>query len=144
MNQDKDVGPINTGNPNEFTIYQLAETVIKLCGSKSKIVKLPLPSDDPKQRRPDITKAIEILGWKPKIELDEGLRKTIDYFKHLDLRRYKKPTPHTAIANTEKVAKMKQITGGPADEEEEETNGTKKRVANDVGSVSKKARKSTA
>ena len=73
-------GPINIGNPNEFTIRQLAETIIELTGSKSRIVYAPLPSDDPKQRRPDITLASEVLGWRPKIELRAGLAKTIAYF----------------------------------------------------------------
>jgi UDP-glucuronate decarboxylase len=109
MNQETTVGPINTGNPNEFTIMELAERVIRLCNSKSKIVKLPLPADDPKQRKPDITKAREILKWEPKVQLEEGLKKTIDYFKDLDLRRYKKPTPHTAIANTEKLNKKRVV-----------------------------------
>jgi UDP-glucuronate decarboxylase len=108
MNQENDVGPINTGNPHEFTILELAEKVIQLTGSKSKIIKLPLPADDPKQRRPDITRARNVLGWEPKIQLEEGLKKTIEYFKHLDLRHYKQPTPHTAYANTEKLLKDKE------------------------------------
>ena len=73
-------GPINIGNPNEFTIRQLAEAVIKLTGSKSKLVFKPLPSDDPKQRKPDITQARAVLGWEPKVQLEEGLTKTIAYF----------------------------------------------------------------
>lgn len=109
MNQEGETGPINTGNPNEFTILQLAEAVIRLCpGTKSKIVKLPLPSDDPKQRKPDITKAREVLKWEPKVQLDEGLVKTIDYFRNIDLRRYKKPTPHTAFENTDKMEESKK------------------------------------
>ena len=72
--------PINIGNPKEFTILELAEKVIKLTGSKSKIVYNPLPKDDPMQRQPDIALAKEKLGWEPKIELDEGLQKTVDYF----------------------------------------------------------------
>ena len=141
MNQEKDVGPINTGNPNEFTILELAETVIRLCNSKSKIQKLPLPADDPKQRRPDITKAREILGWEPKIQLEEGLMKTIEYFKNLDLRRYKKPTPHTAFANTEKLKSSKKdlVEKNSKDEEhedhneEEEEKVDKKRRTSQVG-----------
>jgi UDP-glucuronate decarboxylase len=74
-------GPVNIGNPNEFTIRQLAEQVIDLTGSKSKIVAKPLPSDDPRQRQPDITLARKELGWEPKIELREGLLKTIAYFE---------------------------------------------------------------
>ena len=73
-------GPINIGNPYEFTIFQLAELVIELTNSKSKIVFSPLPSDDPKQRKPDISLAREILGWTPSIELREGLEKSIPYF----------------------------------------------------------------
>ena len=73
-------GPINIGNPYEFTILQLAELVIELTNSKSKIVFSPLPSDDPKQRKPDISLAREILGWTPSIDLREGLEKSIPYF----------------------------------------------------------------
>lgn len=76
-------GPINLGNPNEFTIRQLAETVLKMVGGSSKLVTVELPQDDPKQRRPDITLAKSALGWEPKIELEEGLEKTIDYFRRL-------------------------------------------------------------
>lgn len=75
--------PINIGNPNEFTIKQLAEKIINLIGSKSKLVYKSLPSDDPCQRKPDISKAIEILGWEPKVQLEEGLEKTIRYFKSI-------------------------------------------------------------
>lgn len=77
---DDVTGPINIGNPGEFTIRQLAEMVIELTGSRSKIVNRPLPSDDPKQRRPDISLAQEMLGWQPRTPLREGLMKTIDYF----------------------------------------------------------------
>ncbi|HNY59183.1 MAG TPA: SDR family oxidoreductase [Bacteroidales bacterium] len=80
---DKITGPINIGNPEEFTIHQLAETVIRMTGSKSKIVYHPLPSDDPLQRKPDISKARQLLGWEPKIKLEEGLMKTIEYFRNL-------------------------------------------------------------
>ncbi|HNW99068.1 MAG TPA: SDR family oxidoreductase [Bacteroidales bacterium] len=80
---DEITGPINAGNPNEFTIRQLAELVIKLTHSKSKIITLPLPEDDPMQRQPNITKAKEILGWEPEIQLEEGLKKTIHYFKEI-------------------------------------------------------------
>jgi UDP-glucuronate decarboxylase len=79
---DSVTGPINIGNPNEFTIMQLAELVIELTGSNSKIIKEKLPQDDPKQRRPDITKAREILSWQPTIELKEGLINTIEYFRN--------------------------------------------------------------
>jgi UDP-glucuronate decarboxylase len=74
-------GPINLGNPNEFTILQLAEKVIAMTGSRSNLVRLPLPSDDPTQRQPDITLArAQLGGWQPTVELDEGLRRTITYF----------------------------------------------------------------
>ena len=89
-------GPINIGNPGEFTIKELAELTIKLTGSKSKLIFMPLPSDDPLQRKPDITLAKEKLGWEPKIGLEEGLGKTIEYFKSIDLNEYRKPTDHTA------------------------------------------------
>ncbi|MGA2019411.1 MAG: UDP-glucuronic acid decarboxylase family protein [Candidatus Sulfotelmatobacter sp.] len=73
--------PVNIGNPNEFTILECAQHVIKVTGSKSKIAYEPLPPDDPKQRRPDITKARQLLGWEPKIQLEEGLRLSLDYFR---------------------------------------------------------------
>ncbi len=80
MEQTESIGPINIGNPGEFTILELAEKVIKLTGSKSKIITLPLPSDDPKQRKPDISQAKKVLNWEPKVNLDEGLAQTIEYF----------------------------------------------------------------
>ncbi|MEI7949051.1 MAG: UDP-glucuronic acid decarboxylase family protein [Gammaproteobacteria bacterium] len=83
MNQDQTAGPVNLGNPGEFTIRQLAELVLKLTGSKSKLVFRPLPQDDPKQRKPDITLAKAVLNWEPKIQLEQGLIKVIDYFKHV-------------------------------------------------------------
>jgi dTDP-glucose 4,6-dehydratase len=73
--------PINIGNPVEMTIKQIAETIIRMTGSKSRIVYKPLPVDDPKQRRPDITRARTLLGWEPKVQLEEGLVKTIEYFR---------------------------------------------------------------
>ncbi len=73
-------GPVNLGNPSEFTIRQLAERVIELTGSRSKMTFLPLPSDDPKQRQPDISIARKMLGWEPAVALDEGLKRTIAYF----------------------------------------------------------------
>ncbi|WHZ10403.1 MAG: UDP-glucuronate decarboxylase [Burkholderiaceae bacterium] len=76
-------GPVNLGNPGEFTIRQLAERVIALTGSSSKLVFQPLPQDDPRQRQPDITLARELLGWEPTVMLDEGLTKTIEYFDRL-------------------------------------------------------------
>lgn len=77
------VGPINLGNPNEFTIRELAEQVIELTGSNSNLVMKPLPVDDPKQRRPDISRASDVLKWAPTTQLREGLLKTIDYFRGL-------------------------------------------------------------
>lgn len=74
-------GPCNIGNPDEFTILELAEKVIRLTGSRSRIVYAPLPQDDPRQRRPNISLAKERLGWEPRISLDDGLKKTIEYFK---------------------------------------------------------------
>ena len=74
-------GPVNIGNPNEFTIKQLAELVIELTNSGSNIISMPLPSDDPTQRQPNISLAKKELDWEPKIQLKEGLLKTIDYFK---------------------------------------------------------------
>jgi UDP-glucuronate decarboxylase len=81
MNQTETVGPVNIGNPGEFTMLQLAELTLKLVGGKSKIVHKPLPADDPKQRRPDITLAKRYLKWEPKVPLEEGLKRTIEYFK---------------------------------------------------------------
>jgi UDP-glucuronate decarboxylase len=74
-------GPVNLGNPDEYTILELAQKIIALTGSRSKIVYRPLPSDDPTQRQPDITLAKQRLGWQPKVPVDEGLRRTIDYFQ---------------------------------------------------------------
>jgi dTDP-glucose 4,6-dehydratase len=77
----KENDPVNIGNPVEMTIKQIAETIIRMTGSRSKIVYRPLPTDDPKQRRPDITRARQLLGWQPKVQLEEGLVKTIEYFR---------------------------------------------------------------
>eukprot|EP00913_Durusdinium_trenchii_P005472 g5100.t1 len=87
---------------------ELAEMIIELTGSKSKIVFLPLPGDDPKQRRPNITRAKALLEWEPKVQLREGLTKTIHYFKALDLRKYSKPTMHNAHHNTMVEAKVRK------------------------------------
>jgi UDP-glucuronate decarboxylase len=84
MNTPDDfTGPVNLGNPGEFSMLELAEKVIEVTGSKSKIQHLPLPADDPKQRRPDISLAQERLGWEPTIPLEEGLKKTVTYFRAL-------------------------------------------------------------
>ncbi|MBP7142003.1 MAG: SDR family oxidoreductase [Opitutaceae bacterium] len=81
MNQTETVGPVNLGNPGEFTMLQLAELTLKLVGSKSRIVHKALPSDDPRQRRPDISLARKALGWEPAIGLEDGLKRTIEYFR---------------------------------------------------------------
>jgi UDP-glucuronate decarboxylase len=81
MKQTETVGPLNLGNPDEFTMLRLAELTLKLVGGKSKIAFQPLPSDDPKQRRPDITLARKFLKWKPGVDLEDGLKRTIAYFR---------------------------------------------------------------
>jgi UDP-glucuronate decarboxylase len=84
MNSEKGfTGPVNIGNPGEFTMLQLAEMVLKLSNSKSKIIYQPLPSDDPKQRQPNIDLAKTKLGWQPKVNLEDGLKETITYFKRM-------------------------------------------------------------
>jgi dTDP-glucose 4,6-dehydratase len=77
----KENDPINIGNPHEMTIEEIATTIIRMTGSKSRLVYKPLPVDDPKQRRPDITRARTLLGWEPKVKLEEGLTKTLEYFR---------------------------------------------------------------
>lgn len=81
LSQSEQHEPVNIGNPAEMTIYQFAEAIIRLTGSKSTIIHKPLPVDDPRKRQPDITKARTILGWEPKVDLEEGIRKTVEYFK---------------------------------------------------------------
>lgn len=83
MNHPNLTGPVNIGNPGEFTMLQLAELVLKKVGGPSKITFFPLPGDDPKQRQPDITLARKELGWEPTISLDQGLDATISYFRSL-------------------------------------------------------------
>lgn len=83
MSQQNEIGPINIGNPDEISMNDLASIIIKLTNSSSTITNLELPADDPKQRQPDITKAKQVLGWQPTTKLEEGLKKTIDYFKKL-------------------------------------------------------------
>lgn len=83
MNKNDFTGPVNAGNPHEFTMLELAEEVLKLARSKSKLEFLPLPQDDPRQRKPDIRLAISELGWRPKVSLADGLKETISYFKKL-------------------------------------------------------------
>ena len=84
MNSSSEItGPINLGNPGEFTMNELAEKVIELTGTTSQILHPPLPQDDPKQRKPNIDRAKNILGWEPTIPLEQGLKKTIDYFRSI-------------------------------------------------------------
>lgn len=91
---DSFIGPVNIGNPGEFTIKELAELVIEMTGAKVKLVQRPLPADDPSRRRPDITLAKKHLNWEPKIPLRDGLAKTIAWFKSIDLNHYRPPTPN--------------------------------------------------
>ncbi len=91
---DDFVGPVNLGNPEEFTILELAQLVLELTGSRSKLVYEPLPTDDPTQRQPDITLARKHLGWQPTVPLREGLGKTIEWFRSIDLGHYRPPTPN--------------------------------------------------
>ncbi len=95
MNSPSDcIGPINLGNPDEFTIRQLAELVIEMTGARSRMVSQPLPADDPTQRKPDITLARQRLGWQPTIPLSEGLRRTVDWFRAIRWSDYRPPTPN--------------------------------------------------
>jgi UDP-glucuronate decarboxylase len=81
MASEKFTGPVNLGNPDEYTILDLAKKIITMTGSSSKIIHRPLPADDPAQRRPDISLAEAKLGWRPKVSVDAGLKKTIEYFQ---------------------------------------------------------------
>jgi UDP-glucuronate decarboxylase len=95
MNAPDDfIGPCNIGNPTEFTVRELAEQVLELTGSKSKIIYEPLPQDDPTRRQPDITLAKRELKWEPQVPLREGLQKTIEWFRSIDLSSYRPPTPN--------------------------------------------------
>ncbi|GAG47561.1 unnamed protein product, partial [marine sediment metagenome] len=91
---DDFIGPVNLGNPGEFTIAELAEMIIEMTGSKSNLVYRPLPPDDPAHRQPDITLARERLGWEPIVPLGDGLAKTIEWFRSIDMDHYRPPTPH--------------------------------------------------
>jgi UDP-glucuronate decarboxylase len=91
---DDFVGPVNLGNPDEFTIRQLAELVLELSGSRCRLVYHPLPADDPRQRRPDIALAASRLHWRPTVPLRVGLAKTIEWFRSIDIRHYRPPTPN--------------------------------------------------
>ena len=85
---------MNLGNPEEFTIAQLAALVLELTGARAKLVYEPLPADDPTQRRPDITLATTRLGWRPTVALREGLEQTIAWFRSIDMAHYRPPTPN--------------------------------------------------
>jgi len=85
MNQNMEIGPVNLGNPGEFTVRELAELVLRLTGSRSKLTFKPLPQDDPARRRPDISKAKSTLGWEPKVALEDGLKETIAYFRQIGI-----------------------------------------------------------
>jgi UDP-glucuronate decarboxylase len=91
---DDFTGPVNIGNPGEFTIRELAELTVELTGSRSEIVHRPLPVDDPERRRPEITLARDRLGWQPTVPLREGLARTIEWFRSVDLADYRPPTPN--------------------------------------------------
>lgn len=93
-NADDFVGPVNIGNPSEYTIKQLAELIVEMTNTKSNIVYQPLPVDDPTRRCPDISLAKKHLDWKPTVELKDGLQKTIDYFANIDIESYRPPTPN--------------------------------------------------
>jgi UDP-glucuronate decarboxylase len=88
------MGPVNLGNPDEFTILELATLVLEMTGSKSKLIHKPLPADDPTRRRPDIGLAKKHLNWEPKVALREGLANTIAWFRSIDLADYRPPTPN--------------------------------------------------
>ena len=91
---DDFTGPVNIGNPDEFTIRRLAELTVELTGSRSEIVHRPLPTDDPERRRPDITLARTRLGWQPTVPLAEGLERTIRWFRSIDTGDFRAPTPN--------------------------------------------------
>ena len=91
---DNFIGPVNLGNPSEFTILELAQLVCELLGARSKLIFEPLPADDPVRRQPDITLAKKRLGWEPTVPLREGLAATIDWFRSIDLSHYRPPTPN--------------------------------------------------
>lgn len=88
------IGPVNLGNPNEFTIRELGELIWKTLGKEPKFVFKELPVDDPCRRRPDISLAKEKLGWEPKVQIEEGLRKTVDWFRSIDVAEFRPPTPN--------------------------------------------------
>ena len=94
MDADEATGPINLGNPGEFTMLELASLVLELTGGTSELIMKPLPADDPTQRQPDITLAKSTLSWEPTIQLAEGLEKTIAWFSGIDLAEWTPPSPN--------------------------------------------------
>ena len=108
---DKITGPMNCGNPNEFTIRDLAEKVIAMIGSRSRVVHRPLPQDDPRQRRPDISQAQELLNWRPTVMLTEGLQRTISYFEklHSEKRRYARESQSIPRPRPSSRSKMRAL-----------------------------------
>jgi UDP-glucuronate decarboxylase len=93
-NEGNFVGPVNIGNPTEFTIFELAQKIIELSGASSRLIHKPLPSDDPTRRRPDISLAKKELAWEPKVPLGDGLQHTIAWFRSINLQDYRPPTPN--------------------------------------------------
>ncbi|MHC4406921.1 MAG: NAD-dependent epimerase/dehydratase family protein, partial [Planctomycetota bacterium] len=91
---DDFIGPVNLGNPGEYSIKELAELILELTGSRSRLIFQPLPADDPRQRQPDVSLAHEKLGWQPAVPLRDGLAGTIDWFRSIDLDHYRPPTPN--------------------------------------------------
>ncbi|HYE06633.1 MAG TPA: UDP-glucuronic acid decarboxylase family protein [Planctomycetota bacterium] len=112
-------GPLNLGNPGEFTMLELAEKVLKQVGGPSRIVFKPLPQDDPRQRKPDITLAEQHLGWKPKVALDDGLKETVRYFRRLLAGREGRPAMVGASRGQEEIDSI--VSTGPISEEEART-----------------------
>ncbi len=109
-------GPLNLGNPGEFTMLELAEKVLKQVGGKSRIVFKPLPQDDPRQRKPDITLAEQHLGWKPKVALDDGLKETVRYFRRLLTGKEGRPAMVGASRGQEEIDSI--VSAGPISEDE--------------------------
>ena len=109
---DKITGPINCGNPNEFTIRDLAEKVIAMTGSRSRIVHRPLPQDDPRQRRPDISQAQELLNWRPTVMLTEGLQRTISYFEKLHSKERSDARESRSIARAATLTEVENARAG--------------------------------
>ena len=96
-------GPINLGNPDEFTIGELASAVLECTGSSAQIVTRPLPLDDPTRRQPDITLARDLLDWSPRVPLAEGLARTIEWFTTIDIAQWRPPTPNWDATTPERV-----------------------------------------